>query len=138
MKITLFVVFVSVLVSLAFVPHFQLGDNCIQNFHMGRYIDGYTVGNLVLKRDFSTYIRQYTSQNENCEYGYHHVNALLQCYINLKQYIRHKFPCNLTKCDAINDVKLSPTVYRRIYCCKFLTLTNKTSHYKSKCIRIRG
>ena len=26
----------------------QLGDNCIQNFHLGRYIVGYTVGNLVL------------------------------------------------------------------------------------------
>ena len=37
-----------------------LGDNCIQNFHLGRYIVGYTVRNLVLwrrasgagKRDF--------------------------------------------------------------------------------------
>ena len=27
-----------------------LGDNCIQNFHLGRYIVGYTVGNLVLRR----------------------------------------------------------------------------------------
>ena len=43
---------------------FELGDNCIQNFHLGRYIVGYTVGNLVLrrrasgavKRDFRTYI----------------------------------------------------------------------------------
>ena len=25
----------------------HLGDNCIQNFHLGRYIVGYTVGNLV-------------------------------------------------------------------------------------------
>ena len=31
-----FVDFVSVLVLLAFVPPFQLGDNCIQNFHMVR------------------------------------------------------------------------------------------------------
>ena len=23
----------------------QLGDNCIQNFHLGRYIVGYKVGN---------------------------------------------------------------------------------------------
>ena len=43
----------------------HLGDNCIQNFHLGRYIVGNTVGNLVLrrrvsgavKRDFRTYIR---------------------------------------------------------------------------------
>ena len=63
----------------------QLGDNCIQNFHLGRYNIGYTVGNLVLrrrisgavKRDFRTYIRRYTSPNENFEYGYPHSNALL-------------------------------------------------------------
>ena len=63
----------------------QLGDNCIQNFHLGRYIVGYTVGNLVLrrrvsgavKRDFRTYIRRYTSPNENFEYGYPHSNALI-------------------------------------------------------------
>ena len=62
---------------------FHLGDNCIQNFHLGRYIVGYTVGNLVLrrrvsgavKRDFRTYIRRYTSPNENFEYGYPHSNA---------------------------------------------------------------
>ena len=56
---------------------FKLGDNCIQNFHLGRYIVGYTVGNLVLrrrasgavKRDFRTYIQQNTSPNENFEYG---------------------------------------------------------------------
>ena len=42
----------------------NLGDNCIQKFNLGRYIVGYTVGNLVLrqrasgavKRDFRTYI----------------------------------------------------------------------------------
>ena len=63
----------------------DLGDNCIQNLHLGRYIVGYTVGNLVLrrrvsgavKRDFRTYIRQYTSPNENFEYGYPHSNSLL-------------------------------------------------------------
>ena len=63
----------------------HLGDNCIQNFHLGRYILRYTVGNLVLrrrvsgavKRDFPAYIRQYTSPNENFEYGYPHSNALL-------------------------------------------------------------
>ena len=64
----------------------HLGDNCIQNFHLGRYIVGYAVGNLVLrrrvsgavKRDFRTYIRRYTSPNENFEYGYPHSNALLK------------------------------------------------------------
>ena len=28
----------------------KLGDNCIQNFNLGRYIVGYTVGNSVLRR----------------------------------------------------------------------------------------
>ena len=63
----------------------EFGDNCIQNFHLERYIVGYTVGNLVLrrcvrgvvKRDFRTYIGRYTSPNENFEYGYPHSNALL-------------------------------------------------------------
>ena len=62
-----------------------LGDNCIQIYHLGRYIVGYTVGNLVLrrrvsgavKRDFPSYIRRYTSPNENFEYDYPHSNALL-------------------------------------------------------------
>ena len=53
----------------------ELWDNGIQNFHLGRYIIGYTVGNLVLwrhvsgaiKRDFRPYIRQYTSPNANFE-----------------------------------------------------------------------
>ena len=41
-----------------------------------------------------------------------------------------------TKCDIINDVKLFPTVYRRIDCRKFFMLSNQTSRYKSKCIRM--
>ena len=61
-----------------------LGDNCIQIFHLGRYIVGYTVGNFVLRRrasgavkhDFRPYIRRYTSPNENFEYGYPHSNVL--------------------------------------------------------------
>ena len=64
----------------------HLGDSCIQNFHFGRYIVGYTIGNLVLrrhasgavKRDFRAYIRRYTSPNENFQYGYPQSNVLLQ------------------------------------------------------------
>ena len=49
------------------------GDNHIQNFHLGRYIVGYTFGNHVLrlrlhisvKLNFRPYIRRYTSPNEN-------------------------------------------------------------------------
>ena len=76
----------------------ELGDNCIQNFHFGRYIVGYTVGNIVLqrresravKRDFRTYIRRYTSPNENFEYGYPHSNALLQSHLKLERCEPHK------------------------------------------------
>ena len=78
---------------------FKLGDNCIQNFHLGRYIVGYTVGNLVLrqhvrgavKRDFRTYIRRYTSPNENFEYSYSHSNALL--IYSLQKYIENVLCC---------------------------------------------
>ena len=77
-------------------PH--LGDNYIQNFDFGRYIVGYKVWNLVLrprasgavKRDFWTYIRRYTSQNENFEYGYPHSNALLQFCLKLERWKRIK------------------------------------------------
>ena len=62
----------------------QLGDNCIQNVHLGRYIVGYMVGNFVLrrrvsgavKRNFRPYNRWYTSPNDHFEYGYPHSNAL--------------------------------------------------------------
>ena len=122
----------------------HLGDNCIQNFHLGRYIVRYTVGNLVfrrrasgaVKRDFRTYIRLYTSLNENFEYGYPHSNALLQFRLESERWKPHKATRHPTKCDVINDVNMFPAVYRRIYCCKFLTLSNQTSRYKSKCIRI--
>ena len=109
----------------------HLGDNCIQNFYLGRYIVGYTVGNLVLrrhasgavKRDFRTYIRRYTSPNENFEYGYPHSNALLQFRLKSERCKLHNDARHLMKCDVINDVKLIPAVYRRIYCRKFLTLS---------------
>ena len=60
-------------------------------FHYGRYIMRYAVENLVLqghargaiKRDFRTYMRRYTSPNENFEYGYPHSDALLQFCLNL-------------------------------------------------------
>ena len=45
-----------------------------------------------------------------------------------------KAPSHPTKCDVIIDLKLFSTVYGRINCCKFLTLSNQTSRYKSKCI----
>ena len=78
---------------------YYLGDNCIQYFHLGRYIVRYMVGNLVLrrhlngvvKRDFRTYIRRYTSPNENFEYGYPHSNALLS--FSLQKYSKNVLCC---------------------------------------------
>ena len=63
-------------------------------------------------------------------------NALLQFYLKFERYKPLKAACHLTKCDVINEVKLFPTAYHRIYCCKFLMLSNQTPRYKSKCIRI--
>ena len=65
-----------------FLSCIDLGDNCIQNFHLGRYIVRYRFGNLV-KHDFQTYIQQYTSPNENFEFSYPHSNALLQSHLKL-------------------------------------------------------
>ena len=48
----------------------------------------------------------------------------------------HKGVCHPIKCDVINDVKIFLAVYGRIYCRKILTLSNQTSRYKRKCIRI--
>ena len=114
-------------------------------FHLGRFIVGYTFGNHVLrlrlrfavKPNFRPYIRRYTSPNENFEYGYPHSNALLQFELKLERCKPHKTALNPTKCDVINDVKLFPTVYRRIYCRKFLALSNQTLLYKLMCIRIK-
>ena len=86
----------------------------LKKFHLGRYIIGYTVGNLVLWRvvsgavkcDFRTYIRQCTSQNENFECDYPHSNALLQFSLKLERCKPHKAVRHQTKCDVINDVKL--------------------------------
>ena len=61
---------------------------------------------------------------------------MLQFYLKFERYRQHKDSCHLTKCDVINDLKLFPTVCYRIYCRKFLTLSNQMSLYKSKHIRI--
>ena len=123
---------------------YYLGDNCIQNVHLGKYIVRYTVGNIVLwrrasgsvKRDFRMYIQRYTCPNENFEYGYPHSNAFHQFPLKLKHCKQHKATHHPTKGNIINDVKLFPTIYHRIYCRKFLTLSNQTSRYKIKCIRM--
>ena len=99
------------------------------------------VANLVLWRHASGAIKRdfqvgYTSPNENFEYGFPHSNALLQFPLKLKRCKPHKATCHPRICDIVNNVKLFLTLYRRIYCRKFLTLSNQKPCYKSKCIRI--
>ena len=128
----------------------HLGDNCIQNFHLWRYIVGYTVGNIVLRRrvsgavkhDFRPYIRRYTSPNENFEYGYPHSNVLFNIYTSKTLY----FVQNVSFVSDVNhyvDQSLATLLltsgfqrYIAGYCRKFLTLSNQTSRYIYKCIRI--
>ena len=108
---------------------YHLGDNCIQHFLLGSFIVGYTVGNLVLQqhasgalnRDFRTYIRRYTSPNENFEYGHLHSNALLQ------------FPFKLKSCKPHKAAFQHCVTY---ILSQFLTLSNQTARNKSKRIRI--
>ena len=95
----------------------DLGDICIQNFHLGRYIVGYTVGNLVLrrrvsgaiKRDFQTYIRRYTSPNETFEYGYPLNNALLTVF--LKKTVKMNFNAPLRPVAASCIKPLASCIY---------------------------
>ena len=81
---------------------------------------------------FYVYIPRYTFPNEYFEYGYPHSNAFLQFRLKFERCKPHRVACHPTKCDVINDVKLFPTLYRRIYCRKFLTLFNQTSCYKKE------
>ena len=75
----------------------KLGDNCIQIFHLGRYIVRYTVGNFFLRRRvsgalkhyFRPYIPRYTSPNKKFEYGYPHSNALFNFYTSKTLYFVH-------------------------------------------------
>ena len=67
----------------------------------------------VVKDDFRTYKRQYTSPNEMFEYGHTYSDALLQLCLKFERCKSHKIAHNPTKCDKINDVKLFMTIYRR-------------------------
>ena len=129
----------------------NLGDNCIQNVHLGRYIVGYMVRNFVLRRrisgavkhNFWPYNQWYTSPNEHFECGYPHSNALFNIYLSKAQHfapnwsfvskvkqLRQPITSNVTY-----DVA-ALTVYRRKYWRKFLMLSNQTLRYIRKCIRM--
>ena len=62
--------------------------------------------------------------------------ALLQFPLKLEYCKPYKAAHHPAICDIIYDAKLFLTVYCRIYCGRFLMLSNQTSSYKIKCIRI--
>ena len=82
------------------------------------------VGNLAVKRNFQTYIRQYTSPNEKIEYGYPHSNALLQFELKLEHCKPHKVARHPTKGDAINTYKITHIVAANIPRLLYLVLTS--------------
>ena len=59
---------------------------------------------VTVKRNFQTYIRRYTSPNENFEYGYPHSNALLQFCLKLERCMSHNAACHPTKCAVKREL----------------------------------
>ena len=109
----------------------------VGNFVLRRRVSG------AVKRNFRPYNRWYTSPNENFEYGYTHSNVLFNIYSSKAQHFAPNWSfvsnVNLLRqpiaSDATYDVG-APTVYRRTYWRKFLMLSNQTSRYIRKCIRM--
>ena len=64
------------------------------------------------------------------------VIPILQVCLKLEHCRSPKATRHPTLCNIINDVKLFPTVYRRIYCSKFMMLSNQKLCYKIKHTRI--
>ena len=88
-----------------------------------------------VKHNFRPYIRRYTSPNETFEYGYPHSNVFLGFTLNISFVSDVKSQRWPITSDIVDDVGF-PTVYRRIYCRKFLTLSYQTSRNICKCIRM--
>ena len=53
------------------------------------------------------------------------VISILMHFCSFERCKPHDAARYLMKCDVIIDVNLLPTVYRRMYCRKFLTLSNQ-------------
>ena len=91
------------------------------------HIVGYTVGNVYsdARAEPQNVISERTSndiatQMKKNECNNPHSNALLQFCLELERWKPHKAACHPTRCGVINDVRLFPTVYRRIHCSNFL------------------
>ena len=106
----------------------------VGNFVIRRRVSG------AVKRNFRPYYRWYTSPNEHFIYGYPHSNALFNIFFSSKaQHFapNWSFVSNVKqqRQPITSDVAV-PMVYRRIYWRNFLTLSNQTSRYIRKCIRM--
>ena len=55
------------------------------------------------------------------------IPILLQSHLKLERCKPPKAAPHLTKCDVINDIKLFPAVYSKIYCADCLMLSNRVS-----------
>ena len=71
------------------------------------------------------------------KYGYPHSNELPQSPLKLECCKPHKAARHPTKYDVINDIKLFPTVYRRIYCCKLLCYPTRRRITKASALELR-
>ena len=120
----------------------QLGDSCTHNFHLGRYIVGYTVRNLVLyptiklpKEKFWIWLSPFyctiniflSKRQWKC--------SLLRLRPAAASCIKPLASCiyslvNQWKATLHNDFG-----FETVYCLKFMTLTNQTSCCVCKCIR---
>ena len=125
----------------------NLWDNCIQTFHLGRYIVRYTVGNLVLWRRGSGAVKRVFQRiYDDIPPQMKSLNIVISILMHFCSFVSnwsvasHIIAHHLLKCDVINDIMLFPTVYPTVYCriytLKFSTLSIQKSRYKSKCIRI--
>ena len=136
-----------------FASALELGDNCIPNIHLGRYVVGYMVGNFVLrrrvsgavKRFFRPYNRWYTYPNENFEYGYPHSNALFNIYSTKHSFLHQTEAPSATQNNYVNQsqaTSLMTSVLRR-YIAEY-TDANSSRYpirrrvYIRKCIRIEN
>ena len=82
--------------------HTVRGFYCILNFHSGRYIFRYSVGNIALN-----VISDRISDGMVIPILMHFCSFVCKTL---------NAACHPTKCDVINDVKLFATVFRKIYC----------------------
>ena len=111
----------------AFKPY--LGQSSKLSFE--EMSSSFMFGNFVLRRCMT--IKQITSQIDTSHYNYQYSDALVHMFSFQNILLLTK----VKRCQSyiVHDDGF-PTVYCRIYRHKFLSSSNKPSHYNRKCIRI--